>query len=112
MKHKRIIKTRYQRTMLSSALITLFIISLISAAAILMGVVYKESRYMSFGEQVVLFDIKEKDVFLFLGNEVHIPLMTVCEKIGYIIKQYSPGIIKLLLGVVNTLEELSKNIPF
>ena len=54
--------------MLSAALITLFIISLISAAAILMGVVYKESRYMSFGEQVVLFDIKEKDVFLFLGN--------------------------------------------
>ena len=98
--------------MLSSALITLFIISLISAAAILMGVVYKESRYTSFGEQVVLFDIKEKDVFLFLGNEVHIPLMTICEKIGYIIKQYSPGIIKLLLGVVNTLEELSKNIPF
>lgn len=108
MKTKGIIKSKYQRRMLCSAAVTLFIISLISAAFIMTAIVYKESIKVSYGEEIVIFDIYEKDKFIVLGKKIYFPVMTFFEKVFYIIRQYAPGIVKLPVGVFNTVRELLK----
>lgn len=94
--------------MLGSAAVTLFIICLFFAAFIMIAIVYKESRRISYGEEIVLFDISEKDNFIILGRNIYFPVMSLFEKVFNIIKQYAPGIIKLPAGVFNTVRELLK----
>lgn len=100
----RIVK-KYEITV-RSAIVTSFILACGLSAICLMGEVFSVVEQNAFGNKVAAFEILDNKRFSIFGQEVYFPIIAAFEKISHLIKEYAPGIIKLLGFAVNGAEEL------
>ncbi len=88
-----------------SAAVTFVLLFCSFAAVVFMGHAYKNIQMTAFGNDVSFFDIKEKDVYVFFGNEFYFPVVSKAQTVWGNVRLYSSGIIKLLYGVISTVKE-------
>ncbi|MBO5908363.1 MAG: hypothetical protein J6Q67_01045 [Clostridia bacterium] len=98
------------KIMLRTAFITMFVICCGVVAIYFMGNVYSAVEQTAFGRESKAIEFKTNNTVTFFGKDYYFPVYSFIEKVIHIFKKYSPGTVKLLGGLVETVEELIKTV--
>ena len=96
--------------MLRTAFVTMFVIFCGVVAVYFMGNVYSAIEQTAFGRDSKAIEFKTNNTVTFFGKDYYFPIYSVIENGIHIVKKYSPGTVKLLGGLVETVEELIKTV--
>lgn len=97
------------RTIFRTFCITMFMIICASVGLVVVGHIFSVVEMNAFGNHKLAFGIVNDEEFIIFGNKVRFPIIKVFIYIYDFIRQYAPGIIKLLGFAVNGAEELIEN---
>ena len=104
--------SKRNKIMIRTTLITLMILVCAFASVVLMGNVFAVGEKNMFGNDIDTFKMVEKGELVIFGNKVNFPFVSFVEKATVFLKNYSPGIIKLLGFAVDGVKELFWNLGY
>ncbi|MBE6798758.1 MAG: hypothetical protein E7525_03135 [Ruminococcaceae bacterium] len=98
--------SKRNRTTLRTMYVTLFMIFCVGFGLIAVGRIFGVVEQNAFGNTASAFQILNDEEFILFGNKIRLPIIAFFGRVSDFVKQYAPGIIKLLGFAINGAEEL------